>query len=109
MDGALVILDGSKGIEAQTEIVWRQSNKYNISKICVINKMDLNGADFFKVIENIEKRFKITVFPIMMPIFKKSEFIGVINLLKNTFEYWDATKAERNYKSKKFEFQKLSQ
>lgn len=84
LDGALVVLDASKGVEAQTEIVWRQAERYSLSKVCVINKMDKQGADFSKSIKNLEERFGVRVLPIYWPIFSNEEFIGVFNFLEGT-------------------------
>ncbi len=89
LDGALVVLDASKGVEAQTETVWRQSEKYNIAKICVINKMDKQGADYQKTLDNLEKRFNVKVIPVFIPLFNSEGFYGMINLLEGQIEKFD--------------------
>ena len=86
LDGALVVLDASRGVEAQTETVWRQSERYNIAKVCVINKMDKQGADYFKTLENIEKRFSVKTLPIYFPMIKNGDLIGMYNLIEGKSE-----------------------
>lgn len=83
LDGGVVILDAVAGVEAQSEAVWRQANKYNVARICFINKMDRLGADFYRTIEMIEKRLKATVLPVQLPLGSEASFQGIIDLIKN--------------------------
>lgn len=81
LDGAIVVLDAVKGIESQTETIWKQAEKFNVSKIVFINKMDRVGADG-NVVENIFNTFHKCSVPIQIPIGKEKDFIGVIDLIK---------------------------
>ena len=83
LDGGVVILDAVAGVEAQSEAVWRQANKYNVARICFINKMDRLGADFYRTIEMIEKRLKATVLPVQLPLGSEASFQGIIDLIEN--------------------------
>ncbi len=83
LDGGVVVLDAVAGVEAQSEAVWRQANKYNVARICFINKMDRLGADFYRTIEMIEKRLKAIVLPIQLPLGGEASYKGVIDLIEN--------------------------
>ncbi len=83
LDGGVVVLDAVAGVEAQSEAVWRQANKYNVARICFINKMDRLGADFYRTIEMIEKRLKATVLPVQLPLGGEASFKGIIDLIEN--------------------------
>ena len=83
LDGGVVVLDAVAGVEAQSEAVWRQANKYNVARICFINKMDRLGADFYRTIEMIEKRLKATVLPVQIPLGSEASFLGIIDLIEN--------------------------
>jgi elongation factor G len=82
LDGAIVVFCAVGGVEAQSETVWRQSDKYNVPKIAFINKMDRLGADFYKVLKEIEEKLGANVVPIEIPIGAESEFKGVIDLIE---------------------------
>jgi len=82
LDGAIGIFCGVSGVQPQSETVWRQSEKYNVPRIIYVNKMDRVGADFFRVIEDIEKKLNCTVIPMEFPIGKETEFKGVIDLIE---------------------------
>jgi len=83
LDGGVVILDAVAGVEAQSEAVWRQADKYNVARICFINKMDRVGADFYGTVAMIEERLQAKVLPIQLPSGAESSFQGVIDLLEN--------------------------
>lgn len=83
LDGGVVILDAVAGVEAQSEAVWRQADKYNVARICFINKMDRVGADFYGTVAMIEERLQAKVLPIQLPLGAESSFQGVIDLLEN--------------------------
>ena len=81
LDGAVVIFDGVAGVEPQSETVWRQADKFNVPRICFINKMDRLGASFDRSIDSIWKRLSKNAVAIQIPIGKETEFKGVIDLL----------------------------
>ncbi len=83
LDGGVVILDAVSGVEAQSEAVWRQANKYNVARICFINKMDRVGADFYHTVTMIEERLRANVLPIQLPLGAESLFRGIIDLVGN--------------------------
>ncbi|MDR0465120.1 MAG: elongation factor G [Treponema sp.] len=80
LDGAIAIFDAVRGVEPQTETVWRQAKRYNVPCIGYINKMDRMGADFFNVLDDIENKLKINTAPMQIPIGRESSFEGVIDL-----------------------------
>ncbi len=83
LDGGVVILDAVAGVEAQSEAVWRQADKYNVARICFINKMDRTGADFCGTVSMIEERLQAKVLPIQLPIGAENSFQGIIDLVEN--------------------------
>jgi len=82
LDGAVVIFSAVEGVEAQSETVWRQSQKYKVPKIAFVNKMDRVGADFFKVVNEIEEKLEATCAVITLPLGEESGFKGVIDLIE---------------------------
>lgn len=82
LDGGVVVFDGVAGVEPQSETVWRQADKYNVPRMCFINKMDRTGADFYKDMDSIHNRLTKAAFPIQLPIGAGDEFQGVIDLIK---------------------------
>lgn len=82
LDGGVVIFDGVAGVEPQSETVWRQADKYNVPRMCFINKLDRTGADFFKDVESIHKRLNTKAIPIQLPIGKEDGFKGLIDLIE---------------------------
>ena len=89
LDGAVVVFCGSSGVEPQSETVWRQANKYQVPRMVFVNKMDRAGADFLRVIEQIEKRLGSHPIPIQLPIGAEEEFKGVIDLIKMKAIHWN--------------------
>ncbi len=81
LDGGVVVLDAVAGVEAQSETVWRQADKYGVPRICFINKMDRVGADFERTIGMIEERLKAKTVAIQLPIGKESLYRGVVDLV----------------------------
>ena len=81
LDGAIAVFCAKGGVEPQSETVWRQADKYRVPRMAFVNKMDIVGADFFKVIEMIEERLKASPVPIQLPIGKEDDFEGVIDLV----------------------------
>jgi len=88
LDGAVVVFCATSGVEPQSETVWRQANKYEVPRIVFVNKMDRAGADFLRVVEQIEDRLGATAVPIQLAIGAEEEFEGVIDLIKMKAIYW---------------------
>ncbi|MFC1977124.1 elongation factor G [Chloroflexota bacterium] len=83
LDGGVVVFDAVAGVEAQSETVWRQADRYHVPRICFINKMDRLGADFHRTISMIEERLSAKPLPIQLPLGSESSFEGVIDLVEN--------------------------
>jgi len=83
LDGGVVIFDGVAGVEAQSEAVWRQADKYGVAKICFINKMDRVGADFHHTVTMINEMLRSKALPIQLPIGSEKAFRGIIDLVEN--------------------------
>ena len=81
LDGAVAVFDAVAGVEPQTETVWRQANKYNVPRICFVNKMDRVGADFRRCVDMIQDRLDAVPAVVQLPIGAESEFRGVIDLV----------------------------
>ncbi len=89
LDGGVVCFDGKEGVEPQSETVWRQADKYKVPRICFINKIDKDGADFDRAYESIVNRLTPHAIPMQVPIGERSEFEGVVDLItmkKVTFD-----------------------
>ena len=82
LDGAVVIFDGKEGVEPQSETVWRQADKYHVPRICFVNKIDKEGADFDFVLGSIWNRLTPNALALQIPIGERSEFSGVVDLMK---------------------------
>uniref|UniRef100_A0A7C4R3M6 Elongation factor G n=1 Tax=candidate division CPR3 bacterium TaxID=2268181 RepID=A0A7C4R3M6_UNCC3 len=82
LDGAAVIFDGKMGVEPQSETVWRQADKYNVPRLCFINKINQTGGDFYKSLESINKRLRKNALPIQLPIGFEKDINGVVDLVK---------------------------
>jgi len=88
LDGAVVVLCGSSGVQPQTETVWRQANKYEVPRMVFVNKMDRAGADFHMVVSQLRDRLGAAAVPIQMTIGAEEDFKGVIDLVKNKAILW---------------------
>jgi elongation factor G len=88
LDGAVAVFDGKEGVEPQSEQVWRQATKYDVPRICFVNKMDKIGADFYYTVRTISERLGATPLPIQLPIGAESDFIGVIDLVRMRALTW---------------------
>jgi elongation factor G len=88
LDGAVAVFDAVAGVEPQSETVWRQADRYNVPRICFVNKMDRTGADFFRTVEMIQDRLNGTPLPIQLPIGKEADFHGVVDLITMVAHYW---------------------
>ncbi len=89
LDGAVVVLCGSSGVQPQTETVWRQANKYEVPRMVFVNKMDRAGADFMAVVEQLKDRLGANVVPLQITIGAEDEFKGVVDLVKNKAIIWN--------------------
>jgi len=89
LDGAVVVLCGSSGVQPQTETVWRQANKYEVPRMVFVNKMDRAGASFDRVVEQLHDRLGCTPVPIQMTIGSEEDFKGVVDLIKRKAIYWN--------------------
>ena len=81
LDGAVAVFCAKGGVEPQSENVWRQANTYKVPRIAFVNKMDINGADFYNAVKMMRERLNANAVPITLPIGKESEFEGVIDLI----------------------------
>ena len=82
LDGAVLVLAAKGGVQPQSETVWRQANKYNVPRICYVNKMDITGADFYACVDQMKTRLKCNAVPIQLPIGKENDFLGIVDLIK---------------------------
>ena len=82
LDGSVTVLCAKGGVEPQTETVWNQANEYKVPRMCYINKMDIMGADFFRVVKMIKDRLRANAVPVQLPIGKESSFRGIIDLME---------------------------
>ncbi len=90
LDGGVTVFDGVAGVEPQSETVWRQADKYQVPRICFINKLDRTGADFYKDVQSIYDRLTKFAHPIQLPIGTEGGFVGIIDLLRmKAFMYRD--------------------
>ena len=83
LDGGVVIFDGVAGVEAQSEAVWRQADKYQVPRICFVNKMDRVGADFQHTVDMINERLRSKALPLQVPLGSEKDFRGIIDLVEN--------------------------
>ena len=86
LDGAVAVFDGVAGVEPQTETVWRQANKYNVPRICFVNKMDRLGADFYKTLDSIKDRLECNAAVVQLPIGAEGHYKGIVDLI--AMEAW---------------------
>jgi len=88
LDGAVAVFDGKEGVEPQSETVWRQADKYNVPRICFVNKMDKLGADFYFTVDTIKDRLGAEPLVLQLPIGAENDFIGVIDLITKRALVW---------------------
>nr|WP_257794368.1 MULTISPECIES: elongation factor G [unclassified Arthrobacter] len=88
LDGAVAVFDGKEGVEPQSETVWRQADKYDVPRICFVNKMDKLGADFYFTVDTIINRLGAKPLVLQLPIGSESEFEGVVDLLEMRALTW---------------------
>ncbi len=95
LDGAVVVFDGKMGVEPQSETVWRQADKYQVPRMCFINKINQTGGDFYRSLDSIHKRLSPNAFPIQIPIGFEKEIRGVVDLINmKAYTYKDFTDKE---------------
>src|SRR3989475_1586812 len=100
LDGACMVYDAVAGVQPQSETVWRQANKYKVPRLAFINKMDRQGADFFKSYGHIKTRLKGNPVPIQVPIGAEEKFEGVVDLVKMKAIYWDDATQGMKYEAR---------
>ena len=88
LDGAVAVFDGKEGVEPQSETVWRQADKYNVPRVCFVNKMDKLGADFYFTVDTIKDRLGAEPLVLQLPIGAENDFIGVIDLITKRALVW---------------------
>ncbi|MCI1915020.1 MAG: elongation factor G [Bifidobacteriaceae bacterium] len=89
LDGAVTVFDGKEGVEPQSETVWRQADKYNVPRICFINKMDKLGANFFYSVDTIKDKLKAKPIVMQVPIGAENDFVGMCDLVRMVAYVWD--------------------
>ncbi len=89
LDGAVAVFDGKEGVEPQSETVWRQADKYEVPRICFVNKMDKLGADFYFTVDTIKSRLGATPLVLQLPIGAENDFVGVVDLLTMKAFVWE--------------------
>ncbi|OYV26981.1 MAG: elongation factor G, partial [Halothiobacillus sp. 20-54-6] len=100
LDGAVFVLCAVGGVQPQSETVWRQANKYSVPRLAFVNKMDRQGADFYRVIEQLKKRLGANPVPVVLPIGAEEGFEGVIDLLRMKAIYWNTDDMGMTYDAK---------
>lgn len=88
LDGAVTVLCAKGGVEPQSETVWRQAEKYGVPRMIFVNKMDIMGADFYRVVDMVKDRLKANAVPVQLPIGKEDTFIGIIDLIEMKAEIY---------------------
>ena len=88
LDGAVGVFCAVAGVQPQSETVWRQANRYNVPRIAFVNKMDRTGADFYKAVESMRTRLHANAVPMVMPVGKEKDFVGLVDLVKMRAFIW---------------------
>ncbi|MFT4579371.1 MAG: elongation factor G [Nitrospinales bacterium] len=117
LDGAVGVFDAVSGVEPQSETVWRQASKYNVPRICFVNKMDRAGANFLGCIEQMKDKLNAKPVPIQLPLGAEAEFVGIIDLIemkahtysdeKNKGETFDVVDIPAEYKDQAEEYREM--
>ncbi len=100
LDGACAVFCAVGGVQPQSETVWRQANKYSVPRLAFVNKMDRQGADFLRVIEQIRERLGANPIPIVLPIGAEENFLGVVDLIRMKAIYWNEADMGATYELK---------
>ena len=88
LDGAVSVFCAKGGVEPQSETVWRQATKYHVPRLAYVNKMDITGADFFRVVDMMKERLQANAVPIQLPIGAEADFVGLVDLVKMKAEIY---------------------
>ncbi|MFO7637873.1 MAG: elongation factor G [bacterium] len=99
LDGAVIVLCAVGGVEPQTEMVWRQADRYHIPRLAFVNKLDRNGADFYRVIKMMAETFSQQPLPVQLPIGTEDEHTGVIDLVENVACIWQSADLGAAYRT----------
>ncbi len=97
LDGGVTVLDGEEGVQSQSETVWRQADKYNVPRICFVNKMDKIGADFLRTVDDIKNKFGVIPAVMVLPVGVENTFRGIVQLLERKAFVWDKTDLGAEY------------
>ena len=97
LDGAVAVFDSVAGVEPQSETVWRQADKYNVPRMCFVNKMDRMGANFFRCVDMIKERLGSNALVVQYPIGSEAEYKGHVDLVKNVAIVWEDEEMGANY------------
>ncbi len=100
LDGACAVFCAVGGVEPQSETVWRQANKYGVPRLAFVNKMDRQGADFLRVVEQLEERLGASPVPLQLPIGAEENFQGVVDLIRMQAIFWDEETKGTKYEAK---------
>jgi len=100
LDGGIVVFDADKGVQSQSETVWRQANKYNVPRMCFVNKMDKLGANFDNCVQTIKDRLNANPAIVCFPIGAEKDFVGVVSVLEQKAFLWDDPKDKTGEKFK---------
>jgi elongation factor G len=100
LDGAVAVFCAVGGVEPQSETVWRQANKYHVPRMAFVNKMDRSGADFLRVVAQIEERLGANPVPLQMNIGAEEDFVGVVDLIRMKAIYWNEADRGMTYDAK---------
>ncbi|MEO6791307.1 MAG: elongation factor G, partial [Ornithinibacter sp.] len=107
LDGAVAVFDGKEGVEPQSETVWRQADKYNVPRICFVNKMDKLGADFYFTVATIKDRLGAEPLVLQLPIGAENDFIGVVDLIYRRALVWPGDAKGDVTMGSKYEIQEI--
>ena len=107
LDGAVAVFDGKEGVEPQSETVWRQADKYNVPRICFVNKMDKLGADFYFTVDTIISRLGAKPLVLQLPIGAESDFVGVVDLIEMRALVWEGDSKGDVSMGAKYEVQEI--
>ena len=107
LDGAVAVFDGKEGVEPQSETVWRQADKYNVPRICFVNKMDKLGADFYFTVDTIVSKLGAKPLVLQLPIGSESAFVGVVDLVEMRALVWPSDSKGDVTMGAKYEVQEI--
>ena len=97
LDGAVAVFCAKGGVEPQSETVWRQADKYHVPRIAFVNKMDINGADFYNAVEMMKTRLHTNPLPLVLPIGKENDFVGIVDLVYRKALIYNEDKTGKNF------------